>query len=68
MWSIPSAPELDKTVTVQPDGRIMLPLVAPQMAAGPQRACSCSRRSAQAYASQLLRPDVTSRSWSAPSR
>lgn len=54
----PSAPELNKTVVVQPDGRIMLPLVEPQMAAdrtAPQLEAELSR----AYADVLLRPDVT---------
>jgi protein involved in polysaccharide export with SLBB domain len=55
---VPSAPELNKTVTVQPDGRIMLPLLAPQMAAG-RSAPQLEQALAQAYASQLLRPDVT---------
>lgn len=55
---VPSAPELNKTVTVQPDGRIMLPLLAPQMAAG-RSAPQLQQALAQAYASQLLRPDVT---------
>jgi protein involved in polysaccharide export with SLBB domain len=55
---VPSAPELNKTVTVQPDGRIMLPLVAPQMAAG-RSAGELQQELSQAYSSQLLRPDVT---------
>ena len=55
---IPSAPELNKTVTVQPDGRIMLPLVSPQMAAG-RSAPELQQELSQAYATQLLRPDVT---------
>ena len=55
---IPSAPELNKTVTVQPDGRITLPLIAPQMAAG-RSAEDLDRELSAAYASQLLRPDVT---------
>jgi len=55
---IPSAPELNKTVTVQPDGRITLPLVAPQMAAG-RSAPELQQELSQAYATQLLRPDVT---------
>ena len=56
--TIPSAPELNKTVTVQPDGRISLPLIAPQMAAG-RSAEDLERELSAAYASQLLRPDVT---------
>jgi polysaccharide export outer membrane protein len=55
---VPSAPELNKTVTVQPDGRIMLPLVAPQMAAG-RSAGELQQALSQAYSSQLLRPDIT---------
>lgn len=55
---VPSAPELNKTVTVQPDGRIMLPLVAPQMAAG-RSASELQQELSAAYSSQLLRPDVT---------
>jgi polysaccharide export outer membrane protein len=54
----PSAPELNKTVTVQPDGRITLPLIAPQMAAG-RSAEELERDLSRAYATQLLRPDVT---------
>lgn len=58
--SLPSAPELNKTVTVQPDGRISLPLIGGVMAAdrtGPELQGALS----EAYASQLLRPvvDVT---------
>jgi polysaccharide export outer membrane protein len=56
--TVPSAPELNKTVTVQPDGRITLPLIAPQMAAG-RSADELDRQLTAAYASQLLRPDVT---------
>jgi polysaccharide export outer membrane protein len=56
--AIPSAPELNKTVIVQPDGRVMLPLVAPQMAAG-HSAAELEQELSQAYAGQLLRPDVS---------
>jgi polysaccharide export outer membrane protein len=56
--AFPSAPELNKTVTVQPDGRIMLPLARPVMAAGLSGPELESQLSA-VYASQLLRPDVT---------
>jgi protein involved in polysaccharide export with SLBB domain len=55
--SLPSAPELNKTVTVQPDGRISLPLIPAVMAADrtiPEVQGSLS----QAYASLLLRPAV----------
>jgi protein involved in polysaccharide export with SLBB domain len=56
--TIPSAPELSKTVTVQPDGRVSLPLIQPVMVADrtvSQAAASLS----DAYAAQLLRPDVS---------
>ena len=56
--SVLSAPELNRTVTVQPDGRITLPLVQPVMAADrsvPQLQAMLS----QAYSSQLVRPDIS---------
>jgi len=56
--AFPSAPELNKTVVVQPDGRINLALVAPQMAAG-RSAPELEQQLSAAYADQLLRPDVT---------
>jgi polysaccharide export outer membrane protein len=55
--SAPSAPELARTVTVQPDGRISLPLIGPVMAANrtvPEMEVALSR----AYAGQLLRPQI----------
>lgn len=55
--SLPTAPELSKTVTVQPDGRISLPLVGPVMAADrtiPELQASLT----EAYSAQLLRPIV----------
>jgi len=55
--ALPSAPELNKTVTVQPDGRISMPLIPAVMAADrtvPELQGSLS----QAYASLLLRPAV----------
>lgn len=55
--SLPTAPELTKTVTVQPDGRISLPLVGSMMAADrtvPELQASL----ADAYSTQLLRPTV----------
>ena len=55
--SVPSAPELSKTVTVQPDGRIELPLLAPQMAAG-RSPSELEGSLSQAYSGQLLRPGV----------
>lgn len=54
---VPSAPELNKTVTVQPDGRIMVPLLEPQMAAG-KSAGELEQSLSAAYSSQLLRPGV----------
>jgi protein involved in polysaccharide export with SLBB domain len=55
--AVPSAPELNKTVTVQPDGRVTLPLIAPQMAAD-RTAPQLEAELSSAYASQLLRPQV----------
>jgi polysaccharide export outer membrane protein len=55
--AVPSAPELNKTVTVQPDGRVTLPLIAPQMAAD-RTAPQLEAELSSAYASQLLRPEV----------
>jgi polysaccharide export outer membrane protein len=55
--SLPTAPELTKTVTVQPDGRISLPLIGAVMAA--DRTIPELRATlADAYATQLLRPTV----------
>ena len=53
----PSAVELNRTVTVRPDGRISLPLIPPVLAAD----CSVLQleaRLSQAYSSQLVRPEV----------
>jgi polysaccharide export outer membrane protein len=55
--SLPSAPELNKTVTVQPDGRISLPLIAPVMAAD-RSIPEVQESLARAYSAQLLRPQV----------
>jgi protein involved in polysaccharide export with SLBB domain len=56
--TVPSAPELARTgVIVQPDGRITLPLIAPVMAAD-RTVAELQATLAQAYASQLLRPEV----------
>ena len=54
---VPSAPELNKTVTVQPDGRVNLPLLAPVMVAD-RTILQAERVIGGAYASQLLRPQV----------
>ncbi len=56
--AVPSAPELNKTVTVQPDGRVNLNLIAPQMAAD-RTASQLEAEISSAYASQLLRPQVS---------
>ncbi|MDP1873989.1 polysaccharide biosynthesis/export family protein [Phenylobacterium sp.] len=55
--SIPSAPELTKTVTVQPDGRITAPLIPPVMAAD-RTTQQLEATLSQAYGAHLLRPDV----------
>jgi len=53
----PSAPELNRTVTVQADGRISLPLIPPQMVAD-RSIEDVEAILSRAYASQLLRPDI----------
>jgi polysaccharide export outer membrane protein len=56
-FAAPSAPELNRTVTVQPDGRVTLPLVGQVMAADrsvPEFQATLS----QAYAGQLRRPQI----------
>jgi polysaccharide export outer membrane protein len=53
----PSAPELNRVVTVQPDGRITMPLIPPVMAAD-RSAPELEAALAKAYASQLLEPYV----------
>ena len=55
--TVPSAPELNKTVTVQPDGRVSLPLISPVMAAD-RTIQDLEGSISQAYSSQLLRPQV----------
>jgi polysaccharide export outer membrane protein len=55
--SVPSAPELSKTATVQPDGRISLPLAQPVMAAD-RTIDELQGSISQAYAGTLLRPQV----------
>ena len=55
--TIPTAPELNKQVTVQPDGRITMPLIGAVMAA--DRSVPALEASlARAYAGQLLTPVV----------
>jgi polysaccharide export outer membrane protein len=53
----PSAPELARTVTVQPDGRISLPLIRPVMAAD-RSVAQLEAELTQAYSSQLVRPQI----------
>ena len=55
--ALPTAPELTKTVTVQPDGRISLPLIGSVMAAD-RTVDDLQATLAEAYSSQLLRPTV----------
>jgi len=56
--SVLSAPELNRTVTVGPDGRISMPLLQPVMAAD-RSAPEVESMLTQAYARQLLRPEVS---------
>lgn len=53
----PSAPELNRTVTVQPDGRISLPLVAPVMAAD-RTVAQLQTSIGAGYGSLLVHPAV----------
>lgn len=56
--TVPSAPELTRTaVIVQPDGRITMPLI-PSVMAADRTVEELQGMLSQAYASQLLRPDV----------
>lgn len=55
--AVPSAPELSKTLTVQPDGRIVAPLVGPVMAAD-KSVPELQAALTEAYSVQLLRPYV----------
>jgi polysaccharide export outer membrane protein len=55
--TVPSAPELNKTATVQPDGRITVPLAPPVMAAD-RTIGELQTSLSQAYAGTLLRPQV----------
>jgi len=61
----PSAPELNKIVTVQPDGRISLPLLPPIMVAD-RSVLDAEQIVSRAYASQLVRPDVVINVTAAP--
>lgn len=55
---VPSAPELNKTVTVEPDGRVSLALIDPVMVAD-RSVVDAEALISTAYASQLLQPRVT---------
>lgn len=55
--TVPSAPELSKTVTVQPDGRIAIPLAGPVMAAD-RTQTDIERDIGAALAPHLLRPQA----------
>lgn len=55
--TVVSAPELNKTATIQPDGRIALPLVGPVMVAD-RTLPELEAILAGAYSAQLLRPQV----------
>lgn len=55
--AVPSAPELARTVTVQPDGRITLPLI-PQVMAADRSVAELDAMLAEAYATQLRNPAV----------
>jgi protein involved in polysaccharide export with SLBB domain len=62
---VPSAPELNKTLMVQPDGRLNLALAGPVMVAD-RSISDAEQMISQAYARQLLRPDVSLTVRSAP--
>jgi len=53
----PSAPELNRTVTVEPDGRISLPLIGVVMAAD-RTVPDLAQMLTQIYAGQLVRPEI----------
>jgi protein involved in polysaccharide export with SLBB domain len=65
--TVPSAPELNKTVVVQPDGRISLALVGPIMVAD-RTIVEAQGALGQAYSRQLLRPEVNVSVRAAPLR
>ncbi|MHB8530365.1 MAG: polysaccharide biosynthesis/export family protein [Caulobacteraceae bacterium] len=56
--SVPSAPELDHSVQVAPDGRITLPLIPPVMVAD-RTVAEVERALDRAYSSQLLDAEVS---------
>ena len=55
---VPAAPELNRTVTIEPDGRVRLPLIGPIMVAD-RSIVDAEQVVAGAYSSQLLRPEVS---------
>jgi len=55
--TVPSATELNKSVVVQPDGRVALPLIAPVMAAD-RTIAELEASITRAYSTQLLRPQA----------
>ena len=55
--AVPTAPELNKTVVIQPDGRVSLPLVGPVMVAD-RTTLEAQDALDAAYSSQLRRPEV----------
>lgn len=57
-FTVGSAPELNKNVVVQPDGRVSLPLIGPVMAAD-RSVADLQDTLVHIYAAQLLRPDIT---------
>jgi protein involved in polysaccharide export with SLBB domain len=54
---VPAAPELNRIVTVEPDGRIRMPLIGPVMVAD-RSLVDAEGILGNAYSSQLLRPEV----------
>jgi len=55
--SAPSAPELNRTVTVEPDGRISLPLIGVVMAAD-RTVPDLAQTLTHIYSGQLVRPEI----------
>lgn len=56
-FTAPSAPELNRTVTVQPDGRITLPMIGPTMVAD-RNVEELRATLRQSYAPTLVHPEV----------
>src|SRR3954469_8927580 len=57
-FQVGSAPELNKILTVQPDGRLTFPLIGSMMGAD-RSVDDLQARLIGAYGDQLVRPDVT---------